>query len=210
MNRRCYIAGAGEFCDSCLPCAGDYIIAADGGLAALTVRGIEADMVVGDFDSFGAVPVHPNVMQTPAIKDDTDTMLAVRLGLEQGFRAFMINGGLGGRIDHTLANVQALAYIAESGARGYLAGDGHTITVIRDSIIRLRGVAGKYVSVFCHGDRAEGVDLRGLRYPLTDATLTSSFPLGTSNEFTDEDAHISVRSGALVVVWHGGADCIID
>ena len=45
--------------------------------------------------------------------------------------------------------------------------------------------------------------LTGLKYPLTDATLTSDVPLGVSNEFTGVPAQVSVRSGVLLALWQG-------
>lgn len=57
------------------------------------------------------------------------------------------------------------------------------------------------VSVFSIGDRCAGVDLRGLKYPLTDAVITGDFPIGVSNEFTGTEAGISLKSGAMLVMW---------
>lgn len=60
---------------------------------------------------------------------------------------------------------------------------------------------GTVVSVFCHGDRAEGVTLTGLSYPLSDAVLTGDFPLGVSNRRLDGlPATVSVRRGALLIL----------
>ena len=211
MNKRCYIAGAGEFYEKELPGQEDYVIAADGGYAALTSRGITPDLVVGDFDSlspdlFDAVSNHPNVIRSPAEKDETDMMLAVEQGLESGCKTFIINGGLGGRLDQTIANIQILAYIAQKGARGVLLGPDTCVTSVKNGEVRLN--PGKTergtVSVFCAGDKAEGVTLRGLKYPLENAVITSVYPIGVSNEFLGIPATISVKTGTLIVIWDGG------
>ena len=210
MKKRCYIAGAGEFCESALPDNGDYIIAADGGYAALASRGITPDLIIGDFDSLApgllsAVSDHPNVIRSSAEKDDTDMMLAVRYGLKRGYKTFVINGGLGGRLDQTLANIQILVYIADNGAQGTLLGHGVGVTVIKNGELRLdRGEAGGVISIFSAWDKAEGVTLKGLKYPLNDATVTNDFPLGVSNEFTGDPAVISVADGTLIIIWDGG------
>ena len=203
MSERCYIAGAGEFCSDILPGQGDFIIAADGGFTSLNSLGITPDLVVGDFDSLGSVPDHPNVIRSPVEKDDTDMMLAVRYGLEHGIKTFIINGGLGGRLDQTLANTQVLAYIAENGARGTLYGQGVCVTAIKNGKIEFGPdlAQGATISVFSMGGKARGVTLTGLKYPLDNATLTSDFPLGVSNEFTGAPACVSVRSGILVIIW---------
>ena len=60
---------------------------------------------------------------------------------------------------------------------------------------------GTVVSVFCHGDRAEGVTLTGLAYPLSDAVLTGDVPLGVSNRRLDgQPATVAVRRGALLIL----------
>ena len=203
MNKRCYIAGAGEFCSEVLPEQGDYVIAADGGFESLTSHGITPNLVVGDFDSLGSVPEHPNVILSPVQKDDTDMMLAVRYGLEHGYKTFVINGGLGGRLDQTLANIQILAYIAENDARGTLYGQGVCVTAIKNGKIEFGPdmIKGATISMFSAGGRAMGVTLTGLKYPLDNATLTSDYPIGVSNEFTGAPAVVSVRSGTLVIIW---------
>ena len=81
--RTCYVVGAMSLSLALrpTPAPGDYVIAADRGYDSLMAYGVNPDLVVGDFDSLGSVPKHPNVIQLPAEKDDTDTQLAVRLAL---------------------------------------------------------------------------------------------------------------------------------
>ena len=203
MKTHCFIAGAGEYCGFLSPGQHDYVIAADGGYKELLSRGIAADLVVGDFDSLGSVPEHPNVMQTPVEKDDTDMMTAVKQGLKQGCKAFIIDGGLGGRLDHTLANFQTLAYIAQNGARGFLLGRDMSVTAVSNSSMCFSQNEKGRISIFCAGSKAEGVTLTGLKYPLSNATLTCDYPLGISNEFTGTAATVTVKSGTLIVMWTG-------
>jgi len=209
MNKnRCFIVGAGEFSCRVLPSKHDYIIAADGGYSELIARGITPDIVIGDFDSLGHVPEHPNIAQYQADKDDTDMMLAVKHGLAKGCSIFVIDGGLGGRLDHTLANIQILAHIAQSGARGYLIGRDICVTAVKDGAVRFAPGLSSRISVFCAGDKAEGVMLDGLKYPLDGATLTCDYPVGVSNEFTGAPATVAVRSGTLIITWAGGLETI--
>ena len=122
MGGICWIMGAGDFSGT-LPMIGegDMVIAADAGYKALVRLGVKIDRVVGDFDSLGEVPVRPGVEVHPAEKDETDMMLAVRTALAAGYRDVRIYGGLGGRLDHSFANLQTLAYLARQGRTG-LAG----------------------------------------------------------------------------------------
>jgi len=203
MMKRCYIAGAGEFCENELPRQDDFVIAANGGYDALKSRGITPDLVVGDFDSIANMPNHPNIIRSNAEKDDTDMMLAVRYALEHGYKTFLINGGLGGRLDQTLANIQILTYIAENGAHGTHLGNGVRVTAINNGSIEFDPDKEnkETISVFSAGSVAEGVTLKGLKYPLADATLTNLYPLGVSNEFTGKPATISVKNGTLIIIW---------
>ena len=198
----CYIVCALPQHHTLSPIPGDLVIAADGGYAQL--GGIHADLVVGDFDSLGYVPEGETVLRHPVQKDDTDTMLAARIGLERGFRAFVLLGGVGGRLDHTLANIQTLAFLRAGGAHAALLGEGgETITMIENESLRFRAGLSGILSAFCYGARAEGVYERGLAYALDDATLTNDNPLGVSNAFTGAAAEVSVRQGRLLVIYAG-------
>ena len=200
----CHVVGAGEFCPRGLtPGPGDLVIAADGGFAALEGLGLSPDLVVGDFDSLGHRPDHPHVVALPVEKDDTDMHSAIRLGWERGYRAFRLYGGTGGRIDHTLANIQSLAWLASQGGRGWLVGPDWTATVLSDGgALTLEAGRQGMVSVFCLGDRAEGVDIQGLKYGLSDGVLTADYPLGVSNSFLGGESRVSVRRGKLLVLWY--------
>ena len=210
VGKRCYIAGAGDFTGLYMPGPGDYVIAADGGYARLVSLGIIPDLVVGDFDSLGSVPDHPNTILSPVEKDDTDMMLAVKQGLARGYSSFIIDGGLDGRLDHTLANIQVLAYMSANAARGVLLGRDMSVTAVTNGSVVFRPNAAGRISVFGFDGRAEGVTLTGLKYALENAALTSDYPLGISNEFTGKISGVSVRTGTLIVMWTGGPDCLED
>lgn len=200
MERVCYIICAWHGEEAVIrPAPGDFVIAADGGYAALSALGVRPDLVVGDFDSLGHVPEGEAIERHPVMKDDTDTMLAVRLGLERGYRNFVLVGTIGGRLDHTIANLQTLLFLAEHGAVGLLYGEGTVVTAVRNGSVTLNGSG--VISVFCFGPPAVGVSERGLLYGLDRATVTSAFPIGVSNEFTNGPATISVEDGTLLILW---------
>lgn len=199
----CYIVGAGEMNQTFAPTENDMVIAADGGYNHLKKAGIKPDIIIGDFDSLQEKPTGDNVVSFPVMKDDTDTMLAIKAGLEKGFKSFVIYGGMGGRLDHTLANVQALSYIANRGGRGYLLSENENITVIKNSNLKFDKSSRGYISVFSVGGIATGVYLDGLMYPLNNATVTTDFPIGVSNKFTGKEATVTVKDGMLAVMWYG-------
>lgn len=204
MEKLCYVVGAGDFTDSYLPPKDSYVIAADGGYQYLKTCGIEPDLVVGDFDSLGNVPIHPNVIQYPVMKDDPDMMLAVKIGLNMGCRTFVLNGGLGGRLDHSFANLQILTYLAEEGAQAFLIGPDQNIAALSEGSMKFSSDCTGILSVFSSTERSEGITLTGLQYCLEDAKLTASRPLGLSNAFIGETATVQVKKGVLFVFWTGG------
>lgn len=220
----CYIVGAGDFTPrGFAPVPGDLVLAADGGYRALYSLGYTPDLLLGDFDSLGDLPLPPDlpVLRFPARKDDTDTGLALRHGLDRGFRDFALYGCAGGRVDHLLANLQSMARVSRLGATIRLAApeyDAWALTgpapdapapatpaapgaLAPAAVLALPPrPGGTLVSVFCHGDRAEGVTLNGLAYPLSDAALAGDFPLGVSNRRLEgRPATVSVRRGTLLI-----------
>ena len=200
----CYIFGAGSFYGlDRRPRAGDFIIAADGGWLACRKAGITPDLLLGDFDSLSTRPDFPNILRVPVEKDDTDTMLALREGLRRGCDTFYLYGATGGaRLDHTLANLQSLAFLLRHGARGYLYDQNFVYTAIENETLTLtREVEWGIVSLFSMGDRAEHITLEGLQYPLTDGTIDCGFPLGVSNHIVAPTARITVGRGPLLVGW---------
>lgn len=206
MGKKCYIFGAGEFYGlPYKPASGDYIVAADGGYRYVKENNLVADYIIGDFDSLGFVPKEDNVEIHPVMKDDTDMHMAVKKGMAEGCDTFVIYGGLGGRMDHSLSNIQTLAYIADNGRRGYLVGNNQVITVLgAGNSLEFDDSHSGYVSVFAYGDVAKGVDIKGLLYEVEDYTLEHTRPIGVSNEFTGKKASISLKEGMLAVVWEIG------
>lgn len=196
----CVIFCAAEFDRLLAPVEDSYIIAADGGLRHLEKLGLIPNVIIGDFDSLEYVPQGAEVY--PVEKDDTDSMLAVKLGLQKGFRDFILYGTLDGpRLDHTVANYQLLKYLTEHGARGVLVGLAFCATVVENGEIHFGPNHAGDISVFCIGPEAKGVSIRGLFYELEKGTLSSGFPLGVSNHFTEKEASVSVEQGALLVLW---------
>lgn len=198
----CYIFAAGSFYGlTDVPVQGDLVIAADAGLKYCREAGIVPDIILGDFDSLGAAPDGENVMRLPVEKDDTDTIYAMRVGLERGFTDFVIYGGTGGsRADHTVANLQGLLFLAAHGAHCRMYGDGIVWSVLQNEKICFPAGCSGTLSLFCMDGAAHGVTIKGLKYELSDAELRSDFPIGVSNSFTGEAASIEVLDGRLVMI----------
>ena len=202
----CYIVGAGEFTARGLcPQKGDFVIAADGGLRALENLGLKPDLLIGDLDSLGAHPLPKDVPleKHPVEKDDTDTGIALAQGYAMGYRAFALYGCAGGRVDHLMANFQSMARYSKLGAEIRLVAPEYDAYALSNQTFTLpERESGTTVSIFCHGDKAEGVTLRGLYYPLEDYTLTCDHPLGVSNQHTENTAEVTVQSGTLLIIQY--------
>ena len=176
------------------------VIAADGGFETTKKLGITPDAVIGDFDSLGFVPNEKDVEVFPVEKDDTDSMLAIKKGIETNCDFFLIYGALGGRLDHTFANIQSLEYLVKHGKIGILVGDTQAITVFGNSTVEIKGKKNYDLSVFSLSENSQGVSISNAKYTLDNSTLDRHFPLGVSNKFNG-NARITVKNGIVCVIW---------
>lgn len=187
----------------------DYVIAADAGFSQALKIGIKPDAVVGDFDSLKSIPECENTAVYPVRKDDTDFLLAIKAGLEKGYKKFIVYGAVGARLDHTLGAVQGAAFAANRNASLILASEAFCITAIKNSSAVFNKKASGIVSVFALNGEACGVTISGLSYNAENITVKPDFPIGVSNEFTGEEAKIEVKNGILTVMWQGKPSDII-
>lgn len=223
----CALVGAAPFNAECFrerldANAYECVIAVDGGLAHLESIGCVPDVVLGDFDSLGhapeGLPDWVEVYPYPTHKDESDMELALRLVQERGFDEVAVYAAIGGRLDHTLANLQLFASFNEQGlhveAIDLIEEDAGAKRAPQDAVARigtaltfLTGPAelvlepypGETVSVFSMSDESSGVTETGFSYLLDHVVLTNRTSWGLSNEFTDSPATISVDTGTLVV-----------
>lgn len=181
------------------------VIGVDGGAAHLRRLGIRPDVMVGDFDSikkddfdyFKGLSVE--MLEFPAKKDKTDTEIAVELAIERGFKDIVFVGGTGSRLDHSLSNIFMLKKLLEGGARGTIVDKHNEITLI-DSRVEFIKEKGVKVTLLSLTEITEGVTTKGLLYALENARLELGSSRGVSNEFTEENALITIKSGLLLVI----------
>lgn len=212
-KRRCIVIGAGELTVSHIPYkTEDFVIAVDAGFQICRQMGITPDICIGDFDSLPAdlsddikrmAEMQPeSVITLTPEKDDTDMLAALKVAAAQGFTEISIYAAAGGRLDHTLANLQCLLYLKRQGINGVIVHEDSRILVLENETLVLPPKMKGTVSIFAMGDHAAGVTLEGLKYPLKEYTITNDFPIGVSNEFRGEEAKITVREGVLaVMIW---------
>ena len=174
---------------------------------------------MGDFDSLknssaealrGVMEIREHdpdrIVELPVKKDDTDTLRAVRIGLERGYRKFYFYGALGGkRFEHSFANIQTLLFLKHHGAKGYIMDRDSLVMVAENETVHFHKGNTGMLSVFALSEKAAGVTLRGMMYNMEKGTLKNDFPLGVSNEFLkDEEAEITVEDGALLITVFWG------
>ena len=212
MNKgNCILIGAGDLTISEIPIGeNDLCIAVDGGYEYCKLLEITPDYILGDFDSIGekeaenvaqiAETEEDKVIILPVEKDDTDMLAAIKLGLSEGYQSFRIYGGMGGRIEHTIANIQCLLYLKEHNAVGYLMDGTGMILVAKEEEISFQKSLEGYMSLFSMGDKA-CVSIENMKYLLSEQEITNSFPIGISNEFIyGVKGKVTVHKGAVLMI----------
>ncbi|MDR0884785.1 MAG: thiamine diphosphokinase [Clostridiales Family XIII bacterium] len=216
----------------------DLVLCADGGYAYAKAEGVTPDAIIGDFDSLSDELCEdvlnfentehgkaPEIVRLAVDKKDTDTIACVKYGLRAGCGDFVIVGGLSGRLDHTIANLNVLSFLVDMGVRAWIRDSKNHARMIKGTFVEgmptmehvfnrevgiNNGTPGMVLlsnrknynfSVYSYVERSTGVSIKGAKYNLDKAVMTNSYPLGTSNEFDgDNDAIISVEFGRLLII----------
>lgn len=200
----CYIFGSLDVSRFIFtPDKNDLIIAADKGILNVNKFNLKPDFIVGDFDSLEYVPTGENVIKHPVMKDDTDLLLAIKTGFENGYNNFRIYGCLGGeRLDHTIASIQAAAFIKENSGTVTFYDDDTTLSVYKNEEVSFPENATGIISVFAYSETAI-ISEKGLLYELDNKLITQNHPLGVSNEFIGEIATITIHNGVALIITKG-------
>ncbi len=176
------------------------IIAADSGYRHCIKLGIKPDCIVGDFDSWEhELPDNCEIIRAPKEKDDTDLLLAVKIGLKKNIEKFHIYGADGGRMGHTIAAVQTLSYIDSCYGEGIIFGSSFRMQLLTKGENRFCNDGFSYISLFSLTETSEA-HVSGLKYS-GKIELCSNFPLGVSNEFISDTAVIKLLNGKILAVF---------
>jgi thiamine pyrophosphokinase len=183
----------------------DLVVAADSGADHAVALGVGVDVLVGDLDSVSAATLEAvraagaEVVRHPRDKDATDVELALAVAVGRRAARVVLVGGHGGRLDHALATVGALAACAEPGRVVEAWMGPAQVQVVVDRVV-VEGRVGEVVSLVPVGPPVEGITTEGLRWPLVDARFGLGATWGVSNEVVASPAAVSVTSGVLAVV----------
>ncbi|EPY2274330.1 thiamine diphosphokinase [Clostridium sporogenes] len=188
-----------------------YIICADSGANCLYEYGITPDFILGDMDSidkrifsyFKEKGVYMD--KYPKDKDFTDGLVALNKAIELKADTIALLGCTGNRIDHILGNLGFLEICLKNNIKAYIKDENNEIFLI-DKNISLKSRKPNYFSLQAYGSNVEGVTLFNAKFPLENYTLKMGDTLTTSNEFTDKELHIHIKSGTLIVIISKDSD----
>lgn len=181
------------------------IICADGAARHLRPLNVIPAFVIGDMDSIDSETVRyfdkkgSTILTYPGDKDETDTQLAIEYALKLQPDEIFIFGALGGRIDHTLANISLLIMGVKQGIDIKIIDETCEIFIVNQQSI-VEGEAGKTVSLLPLSSEVAGVTLEGFEYPLSGGVMEIGRPYGISNRLIAEKGIITVKSGYLLVI----------
>ena len=203
-KKRCVIVGGAAIGD--FPTVRGYLrgddalIFCDSGLRHMERLGVQPSLIIGDFDSYENPHLDVETIVLPCEKDDTDTFFAAKEAVRRGYEEFLLLGVIGGRLDHTLGNLSILYYLDSLGKRALAVDDHSEIEVISDRPARVDGRYA-YFSLLNLTGTAEGITVRGAKYPLENASITCDYQYGVSNEvLPGQTAEITVKKGRLLLI----------
>ena len=171
--------------------------AADGGGDVALPPGHRIRAVIGDMDSLRdaaaararGIAVHPIAEQDSTDLEKCLSSIAAPLYLGVGF--------LGGRVDHELAALNAVA--KAPGKRLILIGREDVCLRCPEAGLRFAAEAGDRVSLFPMG-AAVGTACSGLRWPVTGLDFAPWDRIGTSNMALGGPVEIRFRGGPMLVI----------
>lgn len=200
----CLIISGGQFCQLPSDISYDYVIACDHGYNHAKKLNIIPDLIVGDFDSYdGDIDSVRNItiQKHPVMKDDSDTMLAIKYALEHGYTDIIIVCAMGGRFDHSIANVQSMAYVASHGGKCTILAENDILqTITGPATITIPKISNYSLSLFSLSDKCDNLCIQGSSYDVDNVSLDNCFPLGLSNHIEAEQVQISIQSGILLII----------
>lgn len=183
----------------------NYIICTDGGFEIAKALELHPNLIVGDFDSStnfskSDVPNGIEIVSVPIEKDFTDMELALDLSVKLSPDVINIVGGIGGRLDHTIANIQNLVHFSNENLEINIFDDKNFMTVQYPGTRKYSSTLGHHFSAFAFTESVTGVTYEGAYYPLKNGALQNTLPLGVSNSFIEDSISVTTKTGILIVV----------
>ena len=181
----------------------DFIVCADSGYSFAKKAGLTPNLIIGDFDSLKEeLPQNTEVVKLNTHKYDTDTEHCVMECIRRGYKDFLLLGSIGGRTDHTFANIATLAFLSEYNYNGIARNNGEEIRILKEGSYEMNNKKGLIFSVFPYGCESVNVTYKGAEYMLNNKTLTYNVSRGISNVFVDDEAEITINRGRAILLTY--------
>lgn len=184
----------------------DLIVGVDRGALHLIRNQITPHICLGDFDSVNEeerqeIEMNCNefISCDPVMKDLTDTEMAFNWALEQHPEEIWVMGGLGSRFDHSLANVHLLLKGLQAGISCCIQDEHNEVRCMTQQLTLKKG-SYSHVSLLPLSMEVTGITLRGMQYPLENATITMGDTVGISNVIIADTGEIEMKTGHLLVI----------
>ena len=211
MSGMCLVISGGEIMDSIyykeLSRKADCVICADGGARSAMRLGIVPDIVMGDFDTLSEDEIEAfihediKIIRYPREKEYTDTHLCIIEAINRGFTEIIMIGALGGRLDHSLANIMLLALPEAAGTKIKISDEDQDVYLIRDNC-EITGNIGDTLSMFPLSESVKGISTKGLKYPLEQGEFIMGIPKGISNQMLSDSAEVRLEEGSILVIQY--------
>lgn len=178
----------------------DFFIFCDCGLKHLESLSVKPNLIIGDFDSYTNPNMPVETIILPTVKDDTDTVFAAKEALKRGFKEVLLIGAVGGRMDHTMANIYILLWMDENGIKATLVDDYSEMEIIKDQTVYISDDYIFFSLINIMGE-ASGISIKNAKYELLDGRIEPSYQYGVSNEVTKgKTAEVTVKSGKVLLI----------
>ncbi|WP_445488330.1 thiamine diphosphokinase [Niallia sp. 03133] len=184
-------------------------IGVDRGVLYLLKRDIPVKTVFGDFDSVNEQEWQEIMEHSSTInkfnpeKDETDMELALNWAVKRRPDTIRLFGATGGRLDHTVANIQLLLkeIMGDSHIHIEIIDKQNIVSIVTEGTHTLKRQADyPYVSFFPYSTNIVGLTLKGFKYPLNDRHIPVSSTLCISNELISDYGTFSFTKGILMVI----------
>jgi thiamine pyrophosphokinase len=178
----------------------DLVIAVDGGAEHLVKLNIQPNYMIGDFDSISeqTQKIFSNVERVvfPPEKDETDSDLAFDYVTKFNPDIVHAVGFVGSRWDHSMANLMLLVRYADLNLV-FINENNRTTLCKKNQIVNRTN--GDYLSLIPLTD-IKGLNIKGVKYPLTDRDITWPSSLTISNVIIESQADINFDEGKMLLM----------
>ncbi|AVQ29782.1 MULTISPECIES: thiamine diphosphokinase [Fusobacterium] len=175
------------------------IYCADGGANHLEALGIFPLEIWGDLDSVTKEIIEKyrnnnvRIKKFPKDKDYTDGELILQHISKLNYDEIIIIGGLGGRIDHLLTNLNLIFKFKNL---KFVTEKERIFSIEKKA--ELTGLRGKTISFVPFSEKVEGLTLEGFKYPLNKYILHQGDSICMSNIAVDDICKVTFDTGKLM------------